>query len=372
MTLGANPALGERWLRRPQRVWLRRALFQIHLWTGIGVGLYILAVCVSGSAVVFRVELFKMFSRGPRTVAVAAQRLTDDELGAIAKRDYPNYSVSHVWAAKKPTDAVEIWLDREGVKSTKEREFDPYTGKDLGNRQELGLGLVSWLVDFHGNLGFGPTGRIVNGAGGLFLAVLCLTGLIIWWPGIANWRRSLLLAWRGDWKRFNWELHSVVGFWLLAIVLMFGLTGAYLTFTMPFERAINAIAPLKEYRLDITDDVSDDGPTASAPKPQVKVIVIYANPGPGKNQPKLTFGDELVRWSPRLHYGRFAGWKTKALWVAMGMIPPFLFVTGAIMWWNRVLRPAAWRARKKARLAAAAHTPELQGVGSSLRSPASE
>jgi len=30
-----------RWLRQPQRVWLRRAIFQIHLWTGLAIGLYV-------------------------------------------------------------------------------------------------------------------------------------------------------------------------------------------------------------------------------------------------------------------------------------------------------------------------------------------
>ena len=32
---------GQRWMRQPQRVWLRRALFQVHLWTGIGLGPYV-------------------------------------------------------------------------------------------------------------------------------------------------------------------------------------------------------------------------------------------------------------------------------------------------------------------------------------------
>src|SRR5687767_957869 len=29
------------WLRQPQRVWLRRAAFQVHLWVGLGIGLYV-------------------------------------------------------------------------------------------------------------------------------------------------------------------------------------------------------------------------------------------------------------------------------------------------------------------------------------------
>lgn len=41
-------------IRKP---WLRRAICQIHLWTGLATGLYLFAICLSGSAIVFRREL---------------------------------------------------------------------------------------------------------------------------------------------------------------------------------------------------------------------------------------------------------------------------------------------------------------------------
>ena len=34
----------QRWLQQPQRVWLRRALFQVHLWTGLILGLYVVVL----------------------------------------------------------------------------------------------------------------------------------------------------------------------------------------------------------------------------------------------------------------------------------------------------------------------------------------
>ena len=37
------------WARQPQNVWLRRALFQVHLWTGLAIGLYIVMLSVTGS-----------------------------------------------------------------------------------------------------------------------------------------------------------------------------------------------------------------------------------------------------------------------------------------------------------------------------------
>ena len=41
-------------LRQPQSLWIRKAMFQIHLWTGIGLGLYVVVVSLTGSVLVFR------------------------------------------------------------------------------------------------------------------------------------------------------------------------------------------------------------------------------------------------------------------------------------------------------------------------------
>src|SRR3954468_2492384 len=47
----------QRCIRQPQKVWLRRALFQVHLWSGIALGLYVLMISVTGSVLVYRNEL---------------------------------------------------------------------------------------------------------------------------------------------------------------------------------------------------------------------------------------------------------------------------------------------------------------------------
>ena len=44
-------------LDRPRSVFLRRALFQVHLWTGVLAALYVIVVCVTGAALVFRINL---------------------------------------------------------------------------------------------------------------------------------------------------------------------------------------------------------------------------------------------------------------------------------------------------------------------------
>jgi uncharacterized iron-regulated membrane protein len=57
----------------------------------------------------------------------------------------------------------------------------------------------------------------------------------------------------------------------------------------------------------------------------------------------LTQGStEVLSPSPsigRLHFGRYGGLPMKTAWAVLGLVPPALFVTGAIMWWHRVVRP---------------------------------
>jgi len=352
-----EPTLWKRWLRRPQNVWLRRALFQIHLWTGIGTGLYVLLISITGSAIVFRNEIYQSAGADARKVQVRGTKLPADELKKIIREKYPSSSLSFVFEGKQPTTATEVWLEQG--KNRIQRLFDPYTGEDLGDSVPQSIRVAAWLAKLHTDLLYGDTGRKVNGVGAILLTLLCISGAIIWWPGSKSWRRSLVIDPRSNWKRLNWDMHSAVGFWSFALIFMWSITGVYLAFPLPFQKIINHYSTLLQYALpeDVTSvpiattSVLADEPKA-APKeapPQGK-----SNFGRGRRQPiRRSAGDNFIRWIYYLHFGNFAGWKTKALWVVLGLLPVFLFVTGAIMWWNRVLSPSARRSRRMDRTASA-------------------
>ena len=113
------------------------------------------------------------------------------------------------------------------------------------------------------------------------------------------------------WKLFNWNLHSSVGFWSFLLVFMWAISGIYLAFPDPFQGVVDYLEPFGNYKNNET-----------------------------------RFGDEFLRWLSRLHFGRFGGWPIKALWTVLGLVPLVLFITGAVMWWNRVLSPALQRERE--------------------------
>lgn len=297
----------QRWLRHPQAVWLRRALFQVHLWTGLSLGVYIVVISLSGSALVFRDRIFKALGNKPRTVVISGPRLPDDELRVLAQKAYPRYRAGYVFGGKQRDHASIVVLDRNG--KYKQELFDPYSGQDLGPADPAVLRALTWLADLHFNLLAGEEGRRWNGYAAVLVTLLVLTGSVVWWPGIESWRRSLAARTTGNWKRFNWELHSMIGFWTYAFSLMWGITGIYVVFPAPFQRVAG---------LFLTPDLFD---------------------------PRHSPDEQLLRWFSLVHFGNFGPgeWILRTVWVLLGLAPPLLFVTGGLMWWNRKLWPWARR-----------------------------
>lgn len=284
----------QQWVQRPQNLWVRKALFQVHLWVGIGIGLYILLISVSGSAIVYRPQLIAKFARHEQPVAIKGAKLSDADLRQRAQLAYPGYHVSDLYASRRPDRPTTVILKRGSGNIT--RLFDPYTAADLGDPSSPIESFVEWLVDFHDNLLSGLTGRLWNGIFSILVTLTSLTGLILWWPGIRSWRRSTLINWKGSFPLFNWTTHSSLGFWCSAFVLMWGISGIYFTFPDYFT---------------------------------------------------AVFGDgQFLVWLAKLHFGRFGRigkvtwfyWSISMLWVILGLVPAVLVVTGFLMWWHRVLR----------------------------------
>lgn len=66
----------------------------------------------------------------------------------------------------------------------------------------------------------------------------------------------------------------------------------------------------------------------------------------GVNQ---SLGDWFIWLQIPLHFGTFWGLGAKILWAAVSLSLPLLCVTGALMYWNRVLRKQFTRQARRAR-----------------------
>jgi uncharacterized iron-regulated membrane protein len=309
-------SLWQRWWRQPQRVWLRRAAFQVHLWTGLILGLYIVMLSVTGSVLVYRIELDRWAATptpayDPDRPLVAKEAIVD-----AAMRTYPGWEIIRQGdRISRRYPAIGMTLERDGERI--ERIFNPYTGEHLGEAVTRGQEQVLQLVSLHDDLLFGRDGRWWNGVISAFVTVLVVTGLVVWWPGVNRWQRSLVVKVSSGWRIFTWDLHSAMGFWLFGFLLIWGVSGIYLGVPDPFSWLNDATR--------------------------------------GENGGE-TIGDVILLWMTRLHFGRWRTTWLKAVWAVIGLVPAIMFVTGLLMWWNRKLRP---KFRQKVRTPAAL---ELEAV----------
>jgi uncharacterized iron-regulated membrane protein len=300
---------------------------RIHLWLGIAIGLYVLIISITGSAIVARRELIPLLVA--QTVAVAGERLGGEQLDRTVRAVYGGDKVLEIqedlravrdnaYGRRGPVNPLlarpyRITIEHNGVTST--RVFDPYSGKDLGKEQPWTLKLLNWTTELHADLLGGNTGRIINGYFGLAFVVLSITGLITWTA--KGWRHFFIRRHIG-WRRQTLQLHSAIGFWSFVLLLLWGVSGLYLTFPTAFTSALEVFFP------------APDGFSERA--------------------------DQITAWLATMHFGRFGGMRIRWTWIALGLVPAILFVSGLILWSISVVKP--WyqrRARlRSAELAASA------------------
>ena len=370
------------YIHRPQRVWWRKVLFQVHLWVGLILGLYMIVIGVTGSILVFKDELASLSYPQLMTAARGADPISRAQLTTVidnARAAHPDLKL--VGAYVPGVFGEQFLAYMEGPEERWVYVFaDPEDGHVTGSL-DLKSTWLFWISDLHIRLLAGNTGWIANGIGAGFLVLLCATGLVLWWPGIKAWPRALAIKLHRGWKRINFDLHSALGFWALTILLMWALSGVYFVFPKQFEALVNVISPVEagvEPQLKVsskTAQKSSDVKTilaqarAASPAGKLSGIYIpeaaerpitvfvargriedfsqadrvYFDPTSGAQLGlwhagiNPTLGSKFVYWLGPLHFGVYWGLAVKVLWAAVGLSLPVLTVTGALMYWNRSL-----------------------------------
>ena len=355
---------------------IRLMLFQVHLWLGVLTGLYVVIVCVSGAALVFRIDLQRALH--PHLFTPSAGGPLADPVAVMesVSRAYPAHKLSGVDA---PTTLRPTYL----AYVTSGAEFrtvliDPVSTAVLGELPDHAV--IRALRDVHYNLLGGRTGRALNGVGAFGILALCATGLVVWWPGRKSWRRGFVIDFsRG--RRVIWELHRAIGVWSVVFIAVTAVTGLSFVFPAGFRALVNRVSPIT-----VSRSPQSGAPTGSAGGPSWREVIDQARPlaaGQYVARVVLPFGDRgayLVMFAERsptpasseltsiyidqytgarlatvvaerswgdavmaemtpLHVGGVGGQPGRFAWFVLGLSPAALFVTGLIVWWRRVARP---------------------------------
>jgi uncharacterized iron-regulated membrane protein len=209
---------------------LRKALFWLHLGTGITAGAVILVMAVTGTLLTYERQITTWADRGYRAAppALGASRLPVEDILRGAGSGTP----TSLTLQSDPAAPATVSFGRERM-----LYVNPYTGQALGEGSVRVRAFFRGVTDWHRWLGAGgerrALGRAVTGACNLAFLLLVVSGLYLWLPRQWTRRQVRSVTWfrgglRGKARDFNW--HNVIGLWMWTPLFFIVLTGVVMSY----------------------------------------------------------------------------------------------------------------------------------------------
>ena len=209
----------------------RQVWFQLHWLVGITGGTLLMVIGLSGALLSFREECLDLINPGVRQVAPRADPvLAPAQVAAAVARVHGARRISTMMVYAEPGAATRvIFAPLPGQRRGESIYVDPYSGAAQSLR---GHEAFEWIEALHRWLLLPrETGDPITGTLALLLIGMAASGLYLRWPRRAlSWRTWLTFdpALRG--RPFLWNLHAVLGTWVLPLYLVLAGTGMYWSF----------------------------------------------------------------------------------------------------------------------------------------------
>ncbi|MBD1932808.1 MULTISPECIES: PepSY-associated TM helix domain-containing protein [Cyanophyceae] len=352
---------------------LRKPALILHRIVGVIVGLLLIVIGLTGSALVFWHEIDHSRNLTLMEVVPQSDRISLETVAKNARQAYPDFMPDSIELARSPELTHQVWMKSKDDKWNK-IYINPYTGAVLGSRQ-WGKTLMTFIYDIHKTLLAGETGQIVVGVCGILLLLLGITGLILW-PGWKRFGQGFKIRWNSPKQLVNYDIHKVGGILSAAFLILLASTGAALAFNSQFESVIYGLtntqtpaepkstlvpnkspiplnAALQKASLALPEGEATYISLPSEPDVAFRVTIklpqeatpsgrsnVYVDQYSGEvlrveNSLKLPLGTKIMNALFPMHMGNFGGIPMRILYVFIGFTPTVLFITGFALWRQR-------------------------------------
>ena len=375
---------------------------KLHLWFGLGIGFLIFIISITGALYVFKdeVENFTrkevIYHNEPNIdqKQILTIRVLEKSVVAQVKEKYPVHwvnipidkkmSYQFYWYEHNP----KAWNYFEEFPIYKVAYVNPYNGKVIQTYDEKKgffhiVKMIHWSYLLKQEWGTYGVGIPV-----IIFVIMLISGIILWWPkNKAARKQRFSFKWQNvkSWKRKNYDLHNVLGFYASIFALIFSLTGLFYAFFVvqaafyfifsggstayPDFTSIKTKAPI-ELRTEGTLDKISNTVKAKYPEsfgfaidlghphmddhehPNFEVYVKHLSYSYHKSSSLIfdensgellhthdmkdkNFGEKTVGANYDIHVGSILGLPTKIIAFIVSLICASLPVTGFLVWWGR-------------------------------------
>jgi len=210
----------------------KKFIFQLHKILGLTTGLVIFIVAITGCCWAFKEEIESLYDDYKKVTPQNESILTPTKAKEIAKEIFPSNTV-HGTVFKKADDAIEVIFYDAEPEFYQSVFLNPYSGEVIQVNNHL-TGFFAFILKGHMRLWLPKAiGEQVVGVSILIFILIIISGFILWLPKKRkNLKKRLKFDWKKTtrWKRKNFDLHTVVGFYICSLALILAFTGSMMSY----------------------------------------------------------------------------------------------------------------------------------------------
>lgn len=361
----------------------KKIIRQIHLWLGFASGLVVFIVAITGAIYTFESEISDLvypyrkveIQHSKPIISIAEIK---EKVKPHLKKIYAIY-----FLGKDRSIQVRESHKIDGKLINNYVYLNPYTGEVL-NVKINDPTFFDVVVELHTSLLLGEIGTEIVRYATLIFFILIISGIYLWWPQKKqNLKQRLKFDWKGTtkWKRKNFDLHSVLGFYASWIIIFVTITGlawsfewvdktiyAIATFGKPFKNytVVNSVSnPYHKPKSEIDDLILNyslanyDKPIAQwsyfPPQTNTEAIRVFINPEArtwykaayfyfnqytgellaSESPEKFNNGETIRNMYYDIHIGKILGLPGQLLVFFACLVVASLPITGFFIWYGR-------------------------------------
>ena len=362
----------------------KKIIGKLHLWLGLTSGLVVFIIAMTGCLYAFKTEIENTVQSYRFVAPEAVVKYLPSQMKEIAEQQLPGKNIHAVLYPGEDRAVRAIFYQEEPDYYYFYVYMNQYTGEVL-KVKDMNADFFQFIIDGHFYLWLPHSiGQKVTATATLIFLVMIITGLFLWWPKNKNaTKQRFTIKWNARWRRKNYDLHNVLGFYVTWVAIILASTGLVWGFQW-FAKTVYALAGGEKSTV-YNEPLSDTTRMARSGLPPIdrvfekmkaeypdetiievhppvnasSVIAANANPDLGTywkrdfryfDQYSLVelpvdhlYGrfenadgaDKLIRMNYDIHVGAILGLPGKIIAFMASLLCASLPVTGVYIWWGR-------------------------------------
>lgn len=364
----------------------KKIFFQLHKYLGLVTGIVVFVVAITGSCWAFKEEIESLLDDSVQITLQNQPILTPTQAKTFAKEVFPDQSIHGVLFehGAQPVEVIFYDAEPEFYQSV---FLNPYSGEVIEVKDHMS-GFFAFILKGHIRMWLPKEiGEQLVSASVLIFLLIIISGIVVWFPKKRkNLDQRLKFKWKKTtkWKRKNYDLHAITGFYICSLAFVLAFTGSVISYNWLKYVVYKSIGGEKEARFIIPENNSEPPKLVVQEKPIDRLIVklmkespnavsyelhyphdedesiyvelansegLYYNndyrffdqhtleeietPGIYGKYKDAKLSDKVLRMNYDIHIGTIGGIAGKILAFIISLLTASLPVTGFLMWYGR-------------------------------------